>query len=268
MATSTRKNVLITGAGRGIGYGLALSLAEHGYNIGVHYNSSEEGAMKVCEEIRAFGVKALPIKADLSDVSQIRKMFKEFFDEFGTIDVLINNSGITKFMSIFDATEEHFNLLTSVDWRASFFATQQAAINMRENNTEGVIINISSVHKEAPMGNDSVYACAKAAILRFTKHAALEFAPYGIRVNCISPGWIKTGNFDSLTDREAEVCTRLPLHRVGRPEEIANAVLFLIDEKSSYITGVDIPVDGGLPIPAMLDNTRFPLPKPNAANLG
>lgn len=266
MSISNGKNALVTGAGRGIGRSVALCLAKAGYNVGVHYNASAEGALSLCEEIRAEGVEAIAIQANLADVTELGAMFDAFFAKFGTIDVMVNNSGITQFMSILEATPEHFDLLTNVDWRATYFCTQRAARNMVEHGTHGVIINTSSVHKEEIMGFDSVYSCAKAAISKFTRNAALELAPYKIRVNCISPGWIKTAKTPP-TDREREVTSRLPWGRVGAPEEIGRTVLFLVDDGSEYITGMDITVDGGLTLPAMLDNQRYPLPAPSAANL-
>ncbi len=260
MSYSTGKAVLVTGAGRGIGGGIARCLGQAGYHVGVHYNKSAQGALKVCAEIREMGREALPIQADLSDLSQLHAMFDTFLEKFGKIDALVNNSGITQYMPFLEATPEHFELLTNVDWRATYFCTQRAAKNMIENDVKGSIVNISSVQKEAILSTASVYGPSKAAISRFTRHAALELAPYKIRVNCISPGHIKVLDQNVVLDREKEQISRIPWHRVGRAEEIGRAVLFLIDEKSDYITGSDLQVDGGFPLPAFMDNFLFPLP--------
>lgn len=267
MATPNGKNVLITGAGRGIGKGVAKYLAELGYNIVVHYYHSEEGALALCEEIRSCGVKALPICADLCDLNQLAGMFQTVAEKWGHIDVLVNNSGITQYMDILEATPEHFELLTNVDWRATFFCTQYAAKNMIANGIHGVIINTSSVQCQTNNNGASVYASSKCAISKFTKHAAMELALYKIRVNCIAPGHIKVLDPNVVLPREQEQIRRIPWHRVGQAWEIGHLVAFLIDEKSDYITGSEFACDGGLPLPAMIDNSVYPLPAPGAANL-
>ncbi len=268
MAVPNGKNVLITGAGRGIGRGIALYLAGLGYNIGVHYNSSAEGALSAVEEIRAEGVEAAAIRADLRDLDQIDAMFDAFLEKFCRLDVLVNNSGITQYMPLLEATPEHFDLLTGVDWRATFFCTQRAARLMIRDGVHGSIINTSSVQTQTNHLNAAVYSASKAAISKFTKVAALELAEHRIRVNCVAPGHIKVLDPDVVLPREQEQVARIPWHRVGQAWEIGRLVGFLIDEKSDYITGSEFSCDGGLPLPAMIDNFRFPLPPPSAANLG
>lgn len=266
MVTPNGKNVLITGAGRGIGRGVALYLANEGYNVGVHYNSSAEGALSVVEEIKALGVDAVAIKADLGDLSQIDVMFDAFMEKFGRLDVLINNSGITQYMPFLEASPAHFELLTNVDWRATYFCSQKAAKLMIRDGVHGCILTTSSVQNQINMNDASVYSSSKAAIVKFTKIAALELAKYKIRVNCISPGQIKVLDPDIVLPREAEQVERIPWHRVGQAWEIGRLAAFLIDEKSDYITGGDFICDGGLPLPSMFDNFRFPLPPPYARN--
>ena len=262
------KNVLITGSGRGIGRGIAKYLGELGCNVGVHYNSSAEGALAVCEEIKAFGADAIAIKADLSNMGGINQMFEQFIEKFGHIDVLINNSGITQYMPLLEATPEHFDLLTNVDWKATYFCTQKAAQLMIRDEISGCIITTSSVQSQINMCNASVYSASKAAIVKFTKCAALELAPYKIRVNCISPGHIKVKDTGVVLPREQEQVARIPWHRTGQVWEIGHLVSFLIDDKADYITGAEFAIDGGLPLPAMFDNFRHPLPPPSAENLG
>ena len=268
MSTPNGKNVLITGAGRGIGRGIALYLADLGYNIGVHYNSSAEGALSAVEEIRAKGVDAVAIRGDLRDLAQIDTVFDAFMEKFGRLDVLVNNSGITQYMPLLEATPEHFDLLTDVDWRATFFCTQRAARQMIRDGVHGSIITTSSVQSQTNHLNAAVYSSSKAAISKFTKVAALELAEYKIRVNCIAPGHIKVLDPNVVLPREKEQVSRIPWHRVGQAWEVGRLVGFLIDEDSDYITGSEFAVDGGLPLPAMIDNSRFPLPPPAAANLG
>lgn len=262
------KNALITGAGRGLGRAMALTLGKAGYNVGVHYNSSEDGALSVCREIESYGVKALPIKADLSSIDNLRQVIDTFAAEFGTIDVMINNSGATMYAPLLDLTEENFDKLNNVDWKTAVFGTQFAAKNMIENNVHGCIINLSSVQKDVCQPNASIYASVKTAIYKFTKHAAMELAPYHIRVNSISPGMIKVMDPSVVLPREIEQSNRIPWGRVGMPDEVARLVLFLVDEKSEYITGSDYSIDGGLPLPPLIDNKNFPLPAPLAYNMG
>ena len=261
MAVNNGKNVLITGAGRGIGYGVALALGDAGYNVGVHCNNSTEGAQKAVEHIRACGGKAELYKADLGKMDELYAMFDRFIADFGHIDVMINNSGITQYMSILEATPEHFDLLTNVDWRATYFLTQLAAKDMIKNGVQGSIICTSSVQANMQINGASVYASNKAAVFKFVKHAALELADYKIRVNCISPGHIKVLPDTEILPREKEQVRRIPWHRVGRPADIAKMVLFLINkEKADYITGSNFDVNGGLLLPSALDNPVFPLP--------
>ena len=261
MAENKGLNVLITGAGRGIGKGVAMALGEAGYNVGVHYNSSAEGALEAVEYIKQCGGKAKAYQADLGQISEINRLFDEYLADFGHVDIMINNSGITKYADILDATPELFDLLTNVDWRATFFCTQLAAKDMIKNGVHGSIICTSSVQDEVQNNGASVYASNKCAVTKFVKHAALELADYKIRVNCISPGHIKVLPDDVILPREKEQVARIPWHRVGRPRDIANMILFLIDnDKADYITGAEFCVNGGLPLPSMLDNFRNPLP--------
>ncbi len=261
------KNVLITGAGRGLGREMARAFGEAGYNVGVHYNSSEEGAISVCKDIESYGQKALLIKGDISDYDTLKRIFSVFILEFEHIDVMINNSGISQYMSIRESSLEHFNLLNNVDWRGTFFGTQFAANHMVEKGIHGSIINFSSCQKEMNLPNAAVYSSVKAAIYKFTQQAALEYAPYKIRINSISPGMIKVLPPEVVLPREIAQRQRVPWQRVGKPSDVSHVALFLADEASDYITGTDIRVDGGLPLPAVMDNWRDPLPAPLAANL-
>jgi NAD(P)-dependent dehydrogenase (short-subunit alcohol dehydrogenase family) len=260
--TKAKKSALVTGAGRGLGRAIAKTLAQAGYEVGIHYNVSSTGAESLYEEIRKTGGEALLLKADLSDLKQLNAMYDTFFDRFKKIDVLVNNSGITAYMPLLEATPEHFSLLVNVDFRATYFGTQRAAKNMIAHGIHGSIVNLSSCQKELMLTAASVYGPLKAAIHRFTKHAALELAVHKIRVNCISPGHIKVTDPNVVGPREVEQIARIPWHRVGRPEEIGHAVLFLVDEKADYITGTDLQVDGGIVMPPLIDNFNFPLPPP------
>jgi len=222
---------------------------------------------KACTYYRGiFDGNGHTINANISDYDTLKGLFEACINAFGHIDVMINNSGITQYMSIREATLEHFDLLNNVDWRGTFFGTQFAANHMIENGIHGSIINFSSCQKEMNLPDASVYSSIKSAIFKFTQQAALEFAPYKIRVNSISPGMIKVLPPDVILPREIAQRQRVPWQRVGVPSEISRIALFLADDASDYITGADFKVDGGLPLPAVMDNWRDPLPAPLAAN--
>ena len=198
---------LVTGAGRGIGRAIATALADDGWDVGVNYCQSEGPAREVCDLISAAGRTSLPLKADVGNVDQIAAMFAEFLDCFGKIDLLVNNAGITKFQSILETTPELWDEITNTDWKGAYFCTQQAAREMIKNGTNGVIVNITSVHQVLNFPIASVYGSTKAALNKFTQHAALELAPHGIRVNAIAPGYIKVTDPAKVSERGQKVVT-------------------------------------------------------------
>ena len=249
------KTALVTGAGHGIGKGIALELAEAGYDVCVSYCGSEEQAMDTKARIEAMGRKCLAVKADLSKLEDIPPLFETFKAHFGPIDVLVNNAGITKFKPFLEVDPEMFELLTGVDFRGAFFCAQAAAKDMVANGTKGSIINICSNHRLTNFPIASVYAPTKAALHKLTQHIALELAPYGIRCNSISPGYIKVTDPNVVTDREKMMVSRIPIGRIGQPAEIAHMVKYLASEEAAFITGSDFIVDGGALLPALMDNT-------------
>ena len=228
------KIALVTGAGHGIGKGEAIELAKAGYDVCISYCGSEEQAKDTVEKVRALGRRSMAIKADLTKLDDIDPMFDTLEREFGNIDVLVNNAGITKFMPFLEVSPEMFG-----------------------HGTRGCIINTSSVHRGTNYPKASVYGPAKAAVYKLTQHMALELAPYGIRVNSVSPGYIKVTDPNVVTDREKMLVSRIPAQRTGQPEEIAAAVLYLISDAAKYVTGSDITVDGGQLLPSAVDNTYF-----------
>ncbi len=245
---------LVTGAGHGIGKTIALELAKNGYDVGISYCGSKEQAIETRNLIRQEGCKSEAFYADLSDLEQISTLFEQFFQKFHRIDVLVNNAGITKFKPFLEADAELFNLITGVDFRGAFFCSQHAAKYMVKNQIKGCIINICSNHRLTNFPAASVYAPAKAALHKLTQHIALELAPYGIRVNSISPGYIKVTDPSIVTDREKMMVSRIPVGRIGQPAEIASLVRYLISDEAAFITGSDIIADGGALLPALMDN--------------
>ena len=249
------KNALVTGAGRGIGKTIAIELAKAGYDVCVSYCGSEEAAMDTKAQIEALGRKCVAVKADLSQLSEIPPLFETFEKEFGPIHLLVNNAGITKFKPFLEVDPEMFELLTAVDYRATFFCAQHAAKLMIKHGVKGSIVNICSNHRSMNFPIASVYGSAKTAVFKLTQHIALELAPYGIRVNSISPGYIKVTDPTVVSEREKMMVSRIPVGRIGQPVEIANMVRYLASDEAQFITGSDMLVDGGALLPALMDNT-------------
>ena len=262
MTTPTRPTALVTGASRGIGRGIALALAEAGYDVGVNYASSQPEALAVADACRAAGVRADAMHADVGDISDIEALFANFLGRFGHLDLLVNNAGIGLKVPFLETTEEQYDRVMDVNLRGVFFCTQAAARAMVARGQGGVIINNTSIHQEIQHPNTSVYGPAKAALEKFTRHAALELAPYGIRVNAVAPGATITQEGLEATPHWKLVRSRIPLGRHGLPEDVARAVVFLASEQASYITGASLTIDGGAVLPAGLLSAYTPGPEP------
>lgn len=247
-----RKTALVTGASRGIGRSIALALAENGYDIGVNYHSSKEKALEVCSAIEAKGAKTICLQGDISNMQDINSIFDAFFEEFGHIDLLVNNAGITRFSPFLEVTEEFWNNVVNTDWKGAFFSAQRAAKNMVETNTKGVIINISSNQQDGCWPIASVYGPTKAALNKFTKHAAMELARYGIRMLAIAPGYTTSSEHNTSPNR---ISNCIPMQRFASYEEIAEAVVFLASDKAGYITGTCLSIDGGALLPVVVENS-------------
>ncbi len=246
-----RKVALVTGAGRGIGRSIALALAHNGYDIGVNYCNSEEKAFEVCKLIEESGASAIPVKGDVSDTSNIQCMFDTLLCRYGKIDLLVNNAGITRFVSFLDTTEDLWDKVNNTDWKGAFFCAQQAAKIMIEKQIAGNIINITSNQQDGCWPASSVYGPTKAALNKFTKHAALELSKYGIRVNAIAPGYTGDSEQNAYTK---SVAGYIPLGRFAKPDEIASSVVFLASDQAEYITGICLNIDGGTLLPVATEN--------------
>jgi NAD(P)-dependent dehydrogenase (short-subunit alcohol dehydrogenase family) len=254
-----RKCALVTGAGMGIGRGVALVLAEAGYDVAVHYNSSRETALSTCAEIEKLGVRAVPIQADLSKYAELESLFRQYRENFDTLDVYVNNSGITGGGPFMEMTEETFDKICSVNWKGAYFCMQHAANYMAEKGTRGSIVVITSNQQELVFMANSAYGSMKAALVKLCKHAALELAPKGIRVNAIAPGFTDTGA-PRMGEKEPTYDV-IPLRRWCTPEEIGHLALFLSSQWADSITGACIMMDGGAVLkPALL--WRKPTPPP------
>jgi 3-oxoacyl-[acyl-carrier protein] reductase len=240
------RSAIVTGASRGIGRAIALQLAKDGCNIAVNYRGSEAEARALCVEIVAIGVKALAFQADVSDFNQAAELVKAAVAEFGSIDVLVNNAGITRDRLIAMMSEEDFSEVIRVNLNGCFNMTRHITRQMMKQKS-GIIVNLSSVigiHGNAGQAN---YAASKAGIIGLTLSTAKELGSRGIRVNAVAPGYIQTDMTSALNDEQREkIASHILLGRLGQVEDVANLVSFLCSPAASYITGQVISVDGGM----------------------
>tara|TARA_B100000579_G_C22731892_1_gene804658 strand:+ start:205 stop:957 length:753 start_codon:yes stop_codon:yes gene_type:complete len=238
------KTALVTGASRGIGRAIAISLAKEGAEVIVNYSSSLDSANKVVSEISSFGGKAYPLQADISNESSVNELIKTVLDKNNKIDVLINNAGITKDGLLMRMKTEDWQNVLDLNLSGVFYCTRAVSRQMLKQKS-GRIINITSV--VGLMGNpgQSNYSAAKAGVVGLTQSAAKEFASRGITVNAVAPGFIST---DMTKDLNSDaILSAIPLGRFGKPEDVAGAVRFLAsDPAAAYITGQTIQVDGGM----------------------
>jgi NAD(P)-dependent dehydrogenase (short-subunit alcohol dehydrogenase family) len=243
---------LVTGASKGIGRAIALELAAAGYDLGLNCFRHRGEAQAVAEAVKAAGRRALVLPADVGEKAQIDGMFDRFFQEFGHIDLLVNNAGVSMFMPFLQVTEELWDTVTNVDWKATYFCAQRAALDMARTGRGGVIINLSSNQKDGCWPTASVYGPTKMAIAKFTRNAAFELARYGIRVIAIAPGYTDVGW--PAGDPIHLAREKIPLRRFAAPEEIARVVRRLVSEEFSYMTGSCLDIDGGALLPVVTES--------------
>jgi len=243
------KVVIITGARRGMGRAHALKMAKAGAKVVVS-DISQEDCEGVVEEIKKSGGEAMAVKCDVGKKEEVEQMVKAAVDQWGKIDVLVNNAGICQFKPFLDLTEEEWEKTININLKGYFLCAQTCAKEMAKQKS-GVIINIASVAMgQVGIGfpNIAHYCASKGGIVAMTEAMAIELAPYNIRVNAISPGMIGTPMIDPVKhDKQAieGLMARVPMHRVGKPEEVSNLVLFLASDDSSYMTGSTVVIDGG-----------------------
>lgn len=237
---------LVTGASKGIGRAIALELARNNFDVAVNYNHSMEAAEALCNEIRQLNVKCEIFRADVSIQEEAAKMFGEIKASMGNISVLVNNAGITKDGLLLRMKPENWLSVINTNLNAAFYCTQLAIKDMSKARY-GRIINISSVVGLIGNAGQCNYSASKAGIIGLTKSVAREYAGYGITANAVAPGFIDTGMTDILKQEVKEsILKNIPVGRIGKPEEVARAVMFFADEKSAYITGQVLAVDGGM----------------------
>lgn len=240
------KNVIVTGATRGIGREIALTLAKNGANIAMNYRSLNSEVEDLINEIKSFGVDALAIKCDVSIANEVDNFVKEVKAHYNTIDVLVNNAGITKDGLILRMKEEDFDDVLDVNLKGTFNTTKSVSSIMIKQKY-GKIINISSVVGIAGNAGQCNYAASKAGVIGFSKSVARELSSRNINVNVVAPGYINTDMTKNLPDKvKEEIIKSIPMKKIGDPKEVANLVLFLSSNLSDYITGQVINVDGGM----------------------
>jgi NAD(P)-dependent dehydrogenase (short-subunit alcohol dehydrogenase family) len=243
----SQQTVMVTGAGSGIGAGIALRFAEAGASVAVHYHSSDAGANQVITQIEKMGRKAIAVQGDLTRRADSENLFAQTVEAFGDIHVLVNNAGIYPGHTLLDMTDDDWDLVVDASLRSTYICTQLAARHMIERKISGAIVNMASIEAQNPAPMHAHYNAAKAGVVMFTKSAASELGPHGIRVNVVSPGLIWAEGIEtSWPDGVERWQKSAPLTRLGQPDDVADACLFFASPAARWITGAELLVDGGV----------------------
>lgn len=240
------KSALVTGASRGIGRSIALQLAEEGYNVAVNYAGNKDKAEAVVAEIKDKGVEAFAIQADVANPDEVKDMIQEVVKQFGSLEVLVNNAGITRDNLLMRMKEQEWDDVINTNLKGVFNCIQKATRQMMKQRS-GAIINLSSVVGAVGNPGQANYVATKAGVIGLTKTAARELASRNITVNAVAPGFIVSDMTDALNDDlKDQMKSQIPLGRFGEDTDIANTVAFLASDKAKYITGQTIHVNGGM----------------------
>ncbi len=243
----TGQVALVTGAGSGLGRGIAARFAEAGAAVVVHHRRSADGARSLVRRIEAGGGRALAVPGDLRREEDASQAVATAVEAFGRLDILINNAGIYPLAGILEMTAAEWDDMMAATLRSAFLCTQAAARQVARQGTGGAIVNITSIEAESPSPGHSHYGAAKAGLLAYTRAAALELAGHGIRVNAVAPGLVwREGIEGAWPDGVARWLQAAPLGRLGTPEDVADACLFLASPGARWITGASLTVDGGV----------------------
>lgn len=239
------RRALVTGGGIGIGQGIARELAARGASVAIHYAHSADGAREVCMEIARDGGRATLFAGDLSRVRDCRRVVDEAAAELGGLDILVNNSGVTKSRDPLALTEAEYDELFAINVRAAYFCMQQAVPHLAKRG--GSIVNVSSIHGGAGFPGHAAYAATKGALNAYTRALAMDLAPRKIRVNAVAPGLIETRRYFEMPNYSSErTAARVPWRRMGTTEDVARVVAFLVSPEADYVTGQLLYVDGGI----------------------
>jgi 3-oxoacyl-[acyl-carrier protein] reductase len=242
----SRQVVLVTGSGKGIGRAIAARFAAAGARVAVHYHTSASAAEEILAEIKSEGGEARAFRADVTQAGEVKDLFAALQAAFGRLDVLVNNAGSYPTTPLLDLSEEEWGAVIASNLRSVHLCTQAAARQMVVQGNGGSILNIATIEAQSTAPGHSHYSAAKAGVLMYTRSAARELAGHGIRVNAVSPGLIwRPGIEEQIPEFVAYWRSTNPSGRQGLPEEVANACLFLASSAADWITGVNLPVDGG-----------------------
>ncbi len=244
--TLTGKVALVTGGSRGIGRAIALTLAAHGADVAINYAGNTAAAEEVKAAIEAMGRKALLVQGSVAETDGVQAIVNQVVKELGRLDILINNAGITRDGLLMRMKEADWDAVMETNLKGVYNCSKAVMRTMMKQKS-GRIVNMASVVGEMGNAGQANYAAAKAGVIGFTKSLAKEVASRGITVNAVAPGFIATDMTSVLTDEQkAEMARTIPLGRAGQPQDVANAVLFLVSEEAAYITGQVLNVDGGM----------------------
>ena len=246
MGKLTGKSAIVTGASRGIGRAIAIALAKEGAKVAVNFAGSEDKAAETVRMIKEAGGEAFAVRASVSSQEDVKQLVSETMERFSSVDILVNNAGITKDNLLMRMKEEEWDDVLSTNLKGVFLCTKAVARPMMKKRS-GTIVNLASVVGVAGNAGQANYGAAKAGVIGLTKTAAKELAARGIRVNAVAPGFITTDMTDKLPEDVKEgMLAQIPLGKLGDPEHVARAVVFLASDDSEYITGQTLHVDGGM----------------------
>ena len=243
------KIAIVTGSSLGIGRAIAVAFAREGASLTINYRSHPEQGKEAVEEIEKSGGKAISVQADVSEPEGVKDLIQQTVQEFGRIDVMVNNAGIEQKVPFLETPLEVWEKVISVNLTGVWIGCQEAARQMASQGNGGRIINVSSVHEDLPMPTNSPYCAAKGGVRMMMRTIAVELAPHGITVNNIAPGAVETPinkNLDDHPEQRQELISEIPLGRIGRPEDVASVAVYLASDASSYSTGSTFFVDGGM----------------------
>lgn len=249
MGQLDQRVAVITGSDSGIGRAIAIEFAREGASVVVNYAHAQDKAEEVRQIIEKNDGRVLVVQADVSQYQDVAKLIQKTIEQFGRLDIMVNNAGMEIHSPFLEETEEHYDRVMGVDLKGAFFGAQLAAREMVKRQIAGRIINISSVHEDLPMPGNVPYCCAKGGMRMLTRTVSLELAPHHITVNNIGPGAVHTPidrDVEADPEKMAALLKEIPLHRMAQPEEVAKLALFLASDASSYITGATYFIDGGL----------------------
>lgn len=249
MGQLEQKVAIVTGSDSGIGRAIAIQFAREGASVVVNYAHAQDKAEEVRQTIEKSGGRVIVVQADVSQYQQVANLIQKTVQEFGHIDIMVNNAGMEIHSPFLEESEQNFDRVLGVDLKGAFFGAQLAAREMVKRQVAGRIINISSVHEDLPMPGNVPYCCAKGGMRMLARTICLELAPHHITVNNIGPGAVHTPidrDVEADPEKMGALLKEIPLHRMAQPEEVASLAVFLASDASAYITGATYFIDGGL----------------------